>query len=387
MTVKNAISICLVQFLVLSIYLATVKVVFKRDKENFYDESTTTATKSRHSKSCSITSFSTLRDKVEEDPRLVAESLDSVSSSYEARKHLAKRLLKSWTETEEALLWVDATFSGLDRGEYFSVILKRHAAISPTEALAYWRGISGSERVREDALVGLAHGWFHSDKEGLLAYVESEANSREKEVIFNTISFPWVHSHLPDAIKYIESSDAEALPSNFVRMASAIQAKRTNPEAVLKWAESLDNKSSFQAKDAVISSWARKNPEEVGSFLESLKPHEKSDLGESLIHEWAKTDPEGVLEWVKSQNPDTGKSDLVKTVVNTLVNADPISVSEWLVTLPEGPSRDEGIFVLVEMEGKNDPESMYNWAQKIESVSLRKKALDNLWRNAEFSLD
>jgi hypothetical protein len=151
---------------------------------------------------------------------------------------------------------------------------------------------------------------------------------------------------------------------------------RSNPEAALVWAESLEGRERRHAEEVVLHTWSEEDPGGALAFAAALPNSERSlNYVHHLAHEWAERDRNAAIAWGSAQDDVAVRARALRGAVEAWASEDPFAAGEFAMGIDNAFERRE----LLEMVGhrwadRNRTEAT-NWAANLDgehrSTALR----------------
>ncbi|MFP4068719.1 MAG: hypothetical protein ACLFVC_00930 [Opitutales bacterium] len=273
-------------------------------------------------------------------------------------------------DPERALEFVHSNMTGRAQDHAVSNVIRQMAREGPEEAARVVAGLPYG-RVYSNSIEAIAREWGGEDPMAALAWAESLGEGEEKERAFGSILSTFAENKTDEAKAYLQRMPEG---KNRADLAGHIAQKmaRTDPQATLRWTESLEDASlADRASDAAISAWAVEKPQEVVEYLQSTGGKgELQKHARMIADNWAKTDVKGAADWAltlegKAQEEAIGRVSWEWLEHNTE------EASVWIADLESGPARDHAVRNLVNKVYRSDPEAAFAWATTLEKDNDR----------------
>ncbi len=161
-----------------------------------------------------------------------------------------------------------------------------------------------------------------------------------------------------------------------------------DPDAALRWAESLSGEEQTAALAKLLPEQARNDPASAATRLKSLLSNPGSNTGAvlqsatgDLAREWAGRNPLEAAAWVAELPEGSAAESGAGALVRNWSSHDPSAAADWISNLPEGGVKDAAIQPLVESIRQNDPETAFSWGLSIQDAAKRAAVMEATIRN------
>ncbi len=158
---------------------------------------------------------------------------------------------------------------------------------------------------------------------------------------------------------------------------------KRDPEAALRWAESLSGDEQTAALAKLLPAQARNDAPGAGERLRTLLENPGNTSGAvlqsaagELAGEWAGRNPQEAAAWVGGLPEGAAAESGAGSLVRNWSTHDAAAAAGWIHTLPSGGVKDAAIQPLVEAIRQNDPESAFSWGLSIADAAKRTAVME-----------
>ena len=134
---------------------------------------------------------------------------------------------------------------------------------------------------------------------------------------------------------------------------------KQNPEAALKWAQTLDDREAADAISGVFSELSQQDPQEALRMAATLDDNARGDAYESIAASWAISDYAAADQWINSLSEGQGKVRFA--AIESLANASPSQAARETTKLPAGEERDELVAEVSREWARQDAPAAFEW--------------------------
>ncbi len=330
-----------------------------------------------------------------------------------------------------------------DRDFLVAQILNAWARLAPAAAMAYAENIEPGIG-RWNAIVEAHSGWYQTDREGALVWLEKQPPGFVKtegwRSIISTVAdndpdraldmvlassggdlgavFPIFQAWANEGV-ITAAARVEALPPGELRNRGlgfvALMWAASDPAAAVDWAGNVEPANAReQALSTVLSNWARNDADAVIQWfseqpgkpsirqIQNLStglahmdnpsaairlaalledPREQDQTLSNIARIWSEKDPKGAWAWAESQSDPTLQEAIWPSVVSGIARNDPEAAVALTLTLPEGDTKRNGLARLATQWVNNNPLAAANWANKLESADVRREVVAKVMSN------
>ncbi|BCU78792.1 hypothetical protein [Luteolibacter sp. LG18] len=155
---------------------------------------------------------------------------------------------------------------------------------------------------------------------------------------------------------------------------------KSDPQAALAWAESLQGRDKTQAMTAVVRELATSDPQKAVTMAAAMEGDAQKDAYASIASQWGAKDFTAAEAWIKSLPADQQASAMAEAI-GSLANTDPQLASQKIASMADGREKQDAINSVVNSWSREDPKAAATWllAQGGEDVS--RNAMRDLMRN------
>ena len=134
---------------------------------------------------------------------------------------------------------------------------------------------------------------------------------------------------------------------------------KQNPDAALKWAQTLDEGEAADAIGGIFNELSQKDPQEALRMAATLDDNARGDAYESIAASWAISDYAAADRWISSLGEGQGKVRFA--AIESLANASPSQAARETAKLPAGEERDELVAEVSREWARQDAPSAFEW--------------------------
>ncbi|MEC9055607.1 MAG: hypothetical protein VX633_09895 [Verrucomicrobiota bacterium] len=134
---------------------------------------------------------------------------------------------------------------------------------------------------------------------------------------------------------------------------------KQNPDAALKWAQTLDEGEAGDAISGIFNELSQKDPQEALRMAATLDDNARGDAYESIAASWAISDYAAADQWINSLSE--GQSKARFAAIESLANASPSQAARETTKLPAGEERDELVAEVSREWARQDAPSAFEW--------------------------
>lgn len=312
-------------------------------------------------------------DKIESEILSVREQMQA--GSMDPDRLFAMHLLMTrfgLEQPDRAVAWL-GNQDMMTRGFGTVTVLASLASKDPQQAAKFFNDpdnpILKMPRVGSFAAIGVAREWSRNDPEGALAWAKSLPEDTRGGAYTGLIGGQLAQDPLAATKTASELPPGEERERLMGNIAESWGTK--DPQAALKWADSLEGEEKTEATKKALNGWANKDPKAAAAHLATLPATERDKYTGSIAGRWANRNPAEAAAWVTTQPEGDGRKEAVGSVMGTWSETEPEKASAWLLTQPTGPSKDQGIVTLANSQLKTDPEAALTWAATISDPTTR----------------
>ena len=134
---------------------------------------------------------------------------------------------------------------------------------------------------------------------------------------------------------------------------------KQNPEAALKWAQTLDEREAADAISGVFNELSQQDPQEALRMAATLDDNARGDAYESIAASWAISDYAAADQWINSLSEGQGKVRFA--AIESLANASPSQAARETTKLPAGEERDDLVAEVSREWARQDAPAAFEW--------------------------
>jgi hypothetical protein len=277
-------------------------------------------------------------------------------------------------------------FEGMEHSRMAGRVAPMMIAEDPEAAMKLFREIPPTQRGQYDFRYFIGSLAQHDPKQALEFAASLESASERSQAVRQTIEH--MASLSPqEASKAMEAmTDPKDRQQALVALADA-WSKR-DPDAALRWAESLSGDEQTAALAKLLPAQARNEPSAAAGRLQSLLENPGNTSGAvlqsatgELASEWAGKNPGEAAAWVAGLPAGSAAESGASSLVRNWSTHDPGAAANWISNLPDGGVKDAAIQPLVEAIRQNDPETAFSWGLSIQDAAKRAAVMESTIRN------
>lgn len=136
---------------------------------------------------------------------------------------------------------------------------------------------------------------------------------------------------------------------------------KQNPEAALKWAQTLDEGETADAISGIFNELSQQDPQEALRMAATLNDNDRGDAYESIAASWAISDYAAADRWINSLSEEGGQSKARFAAIESLANASPSQAARETAKLPASEERDELVAEVSREWARQDAPSAFEW--------------------------
>ncbi|WP_035606698.1 hypothetical protein [Haloferula sp. BvORR071] len=284
-----------------------------------------------------------------------------------------------WQSPSEADA-VLAQFEGVEHSILAGSLAGTMVADDPEGAIKLFNSIPSTLR-DEDKLQTFVWSLARHDPEKALEFATSLSSANERSQAVRQAIQQMAVLSPQDAVKQLSSfKDANDRQQAMVALAETWGSN--DPEAALKWAESLSGDEQTTALAKLLPARAKNDPAEASARLQSLLENPGSASGSALqsatadlATEWAGRDPQQTAAWVGRLPAGTAAESGATALVTNWSSHDPAAAANWIASLPDGGVKDAAIQPLVGAILQNDPDNAFSWGLSIQDPTKRAEVM------------
>lgn len=134
---------------------------------------------------------------------------------------------------------------------------------------------------------------------------------------------------------------------------------KQNPEAALKWAQTLGEREAADAIGGIFNELSQKDPQEALRMAATLDDNARGDAYESIAASWAISDYAAADRWINGLGE--GQSKVRFAAIESLANASPSQAARETAKLPASEERDELVAEVSREWARQDAPSAFEW--------------------------
>ncbi len=222
------------------------------------------------------------------------------------RGALGPGLLGAWAKSDPsaALEWSEQSLQGAARADAIKELINVVAKNDLTSAAELVSGMQPGP-AQNAATASIFAAWFEKGEDqrnAAFTWLNGVTDPDARRSAMERIQWNWIWKEPDAAREFLAGPQAALATDSFVMQVARSQTAK-NPEAAMKWTESLASEQAATARSAVLSNWLQIRPEGATNYARSL--------------------PAG---------PEREKA--IQTVSQTLLWQSPAQAAAWLRSLP-----------------------------------------------------
>lgn len=284
-----------------------------------------------------------LRVGISVDPDFVADEIKRCGLNDLDTDHLIKKLISQWPDLDKAWGWANHSLVGSQRDEAIAVLVAKFAKESPNKALALVQEMNPG-RARDNAYIQMILSWGNVDFKSAMNFVNQNVDSRDRALAINGLSHIWAKKDIQSAMKYISDSP-EQEKSELLAHLVAIEGVSKDPTATINWSVEITGIAAERATRSALIAWTNLDPEAALKYVESVDEKLQKKVSIPFVSAWTQIDPAAAGDWVRSRHSDL-QMDVVVPLLHRWHELSPVDAWKWLDKMPEGPVKQAGAQLL-----------------------------------------
>ncbi len=281
-------------------------------------------------------------------------------------------------DPEAALLWLQESHGGGERLRGMLEVVALWAA-EDSESALLWLESNARGIARMETLHSGVELWAGRAPQATAAWVDGMANDGSKIAAARALAKQWASSAPEQAADWVAG-----LPNGEIAGAASLELvdswAETDPEAAAVWAlTQAEYRGNDRALEQSIQNYTKQDPAGAEAFVRELaEAYESPGPAGTYARALATEDPAAAAAWFSQldEGDPIYSSDHATTILKTWAESDSIAASAWLSEQPGGPRRDAAVTGFVETIQRFEPSAATQWAETIESPSLRTQQLE-----------
>ena len=142
---------------------------------------------------------------------------------------------------------------------------------------------------------------------------------------------------------------------------------RSNPEAALRWTESLTGRDRFEAMENILREWSDRDPGAAVAYASQLPGSERTmHLVHDLSRRWAEEDRPAALEWSAALNDPALRARALRGALSSWAEDDPAEAANYTLTeLTDRNVRHHVLEGVARRWAERDLEQALQWARQL----------------------
>lgn len=304
-------------------------------------------------------------------PAAALEGLEPMPAGTR-RTQATRAVLEHWGQRDPAaaLDWANENAGDEVLGSMAQRLLLALAERDPQAAITFLE-ILPSNAGREMTLAQVIGTAASADPESTANWVERLFGA-DRSVAISALVGAWASFDPPEAAKYAgQLGEDEQFWPSVDRL--TFHWMRVDPEAALRWAESLPAQEKVEALEGAVRAWAKSDPARAADYVAAQgDPAFQRAAAEPIVTEWGRWQPAEAAAWVQTAFDDPEiRGPSYEALATMWLSAYPRDAGAWIDTLPQGSDRDAAVTVLLENLASADPETGTAWADTLFDPALR----------------
>lgn len=293
-----------------------------------------------------------------------------------------------------------------ERMAEYNLLLAAWARVAPLAALAYLEGHPGSPSDRQTVLAAwalddrdAAIGWAIENFEtegggdnpwlagviGKLASTDLDRATSLIQKLPQSLGQKGTRQALNIILRTLSEQDSDSmmewvggLPNGPLRAGAARRVAMllsgTNPEEVVRWAETLDPESRRQTYEELTQPWALRAPEEALAWAGTLKGESLHQVAEKITPAVAAKNPQLASRWLSQYDGDPAFDTARRRLVQHLSRDSPELAADWIGRITDVATGEQEFHRLLNPWLERDPKSVMRYVENHttpESIRLR----------------
>lgn len=307
--------------------------------------------------------------------------------NMQVRSNALGSIASAWAQRDPnaALAWADGQANLSERSTACASVLNAQAESDPQGALANLqsRNLGGSQRY---AMTGILRTWAMNDFDGALSYATSQSKYADKAASLSGI----VGAINGDEGRARQLQTlAPTLPAPLAReiYSNGLYAfMYTAPDKIQGWIDEIKSPSIKESvlKNALQNQRYYGMDQEIFSklFTQQQPTSQSPDDASNIASGWAYQDPDKAVAWADKIENVESRKKALAAAVGTWAYKDPQATADYVTAMAPGDARDEAFTTLVNSWMGADPKGAQAWANGFTGTD-RSKVLGALVQQAQ----
>jgi hypothetical protein len=351
---------------------------------------------------------------VQTDPEAAWQYAQTLPPASDTRRDYKQQVIQSWAATDppsalKAALTMEA---GNSRQNAISTAVAAWSRTDFDDALRYAVALEDTT-LRSDVFRAMSSGSTGNRQELLDALIEHMPVGDNFQNAVSNVFSSWARENPAAAAAAAAQLPPGRALSRATEQIAAEWARTGDQEQVLAWARQLpEGEARTNALESLFGQLSTQDPQQALAALATLGPDERGSALRSLAAGWSKTNPEAVLQWANTL-PDAGEragivrdalsqwansspeaaaahianlpanqqEAATRSVVDRWASKDAEAAATWLARQPAGPAKDSSISVLARKIAPEDPATALQWAATISEERPRNRQTEQIARD------
>jgi hypothetical protein len=303
-------------------------------------------------------------------PAKVSQRLQPASPSNPANE-IAKLSLP---EVQARLQAMDGMLVTADTEEMEQLLVNRWSKLDPIGASQFAADAvaqGGNPRLLQTASAA----WAKTDPAGAAQWAANLDSPLARDTAVGQIFNTWSSTD-----PMLASGAIDALPLGSAQtVATTAVAKnftKGNPDAALKWAESLTGPLQVAAAREIVNNWSVADPAATAAWiLKQPSQQTRTEALRQLAGNWVARDPGTAFDYAQSISDPSQRTDFMQSAMQRFSSMDPLAAANWLSSEAARPHADALVGGVSSRWAAFDPGAASNWAASFANPDLRNKAV------------
>ncbi|WP_367874838.1 hypothetical protein [Luteolibacter sp. Populi] len=289
-----------------------------------------------------------------------------------------------WQSPSEAAA-VLAQFEGVEHSQLAGSLAGIMVADDPEGAIKLFNSIPASLR-DEDKLSTFLYSLAKHSPEQALEFAATLGSATERSQAVRQAIQQMANLSPQDAAKRMDAmTDPKDRQQALVALAETWGMN--DPDAALRWAESLSGDEQTAALAKLLPARARNDPAAASASLQALLENPGNTSGSvlqsatgALATEWAGKNPEQAAAWIAGLPAGAAAEAGAVSLVQNWSTHDPSAAADWISDLPDGGVKDAAIQPLVASIRQSLPEKAFSWGLSVQDPAKRASIMEDTIR-------
>ena len=301
-----------------------------------------------------------------QDPAIAAASVDQIKN-FRAREHALGAVASVWSQRDPAgaLAWADGQGTVRDRNQVLQQVLVAQAETDPQAALDNLseRNLGASQKW---AMSNILNAWANRDFDAALGFATSQTKFSDKLASLEGVTRA-INNDESRASQLLEL--AGTLPGPMARQIYGMgigTILNDQPEKVQEWIDRIKQPS---IKEDIIKQtignarWSNTDRDMISKLFGQLQPSsQRPEDAQQIASAWAYEDSSKALAWAEKIESVESRKKAVAAAVGAMVQKNPQDAATYVAAMPPGDTRDAAIATLAGSWVDIDAKKAEAWA-------------------------